>query len=93
MLMTLLVAMLTPALLPMEDIECYKDTLFNLTSSANDYFGAHPASRHTFMIISGLFMDVSILGTFSYFLFRRKNQTWRYFLAMSMFYGCRIGVQ
>ena len=89
----LLVATLTPALLPKQDIACYKDTLFNLTENANRYFGSHPSSRHIFMIISGLMMDISILGTFAYFLFRKTEHSWRYLLGMAMFYGTRIIIQ
>jgi len=82
---------ISSALLQVPSVECIEDRILDYFSSANLYFANHPHTKHIFMIISGLMMDTMVLVSFYRFSFHGKS--WRFPLAMFIFYMGRVFIQ
>lgn len=78
-------------MLPQKDIECIEDKSFTSTEAINQYFLAWPWARNTFLIICGAMMDILIVSMFIYFLLFQES--WRWLVAMALFYFTRMGIQ
>ena len=77
-------------MLPQKDIECIEDKSFIYTGGINQYFLARPWARNTFLILCGAMMDILIVSMFIYFLLFQES--WRWLLAMAMFYFTRMAI-
>ncbi|CAI2372888.1 unnamed protein product [Moneuplotes crassus] len=88
---TLIVAASFPGILPKEDIECIKDVIFEFTWKVNQFFDNNTSSKHAFMIVCGLAMDITVLGGLLTFVF--KGKTWRLPIVMTLFYLTRLIIQ
>lgn len=87
----LTVVTLTQSFLVSENIACIEDKVFNLTSKLNEYFSENYAAKHAYMIICGLLMDVMVLSQF--YRFGMYGTTWRFPIALLMFYILRALIQ
>ena len=81
---------LESSLIMSPELDCIQDKIFDLTSNLNNYFAQHIAAKHTFMIICGLMMDIMIIVSF--YRFALKGSTWRFPIALLIFYGVRFMV-
>jgi hypothetical protein len=84
MLTGLTVVTLNQNFLMTSPVACIEDKLFTWTASVNEFFKETPAAKHAYMIICGLLMDVMVLTQF--YRFAIHGTTWRFPLAILMFY-------
>jgi hypothetical protein len=76
--------MLSQSFLRSEDVDCLEDSLFNWTTSINDYFHTHDLQRNFFMIVCGLMMDIMVVTILVRFCF--YGTSWRIIIALGSFY-------
>ncbi|CDW84832.1 surfeit locus 1 family protein [Stylonychia lemnae] len=82
---------LTQSFILSENIGCIEDKVFKLTSSLNEYFSDNQPAKHVFMIFCGLLMDIMVLAQF--YRFAMYGTTWRFPIALLMFYILRALMQ
>ena len=83
---SLILAMVGGVLPVYDDIDCVWDFGFEVFANANKYFLANLKYLHAFMIICGMMIDVIIVTQLVLFIITKQN-TWRYFLCMVVFYS------
>ena len=67
--------------------QCYNDIVHNWTSDINKYFRNNLTSRNVMLIITGLFVDITMLITFYFWIFKWTD--WIIAYAIVLFYGVR----
>ena len=72
-------------------VECIEDGAFEITAGINHYFATHETSKHFFMVFCGLLMDIMVLGSIMRFII--YGTSWRFLMAMGLFYGIRSCIQ
>lgn len=72
---------------PLNDKQCYNDILHNWTSPLNSYFRHDLTARNIMLIFTALLVDISMLTTFYFWIFRWTD--WVIAYAIVLFYGIR----
>ena len=72
---------------PLQNNICYKDQLHDWTSGVNKYFQDNITPRNIMLIITGLLVDISMLTTFLFWIFKWTD--WVIAYAIVLFYGVR----
>jgi hypothetical protein len=67
--------------------QCYNDLGHNWTSSVNEYFRKNIAARNAMLIFTGLLVDITMLTTFYFWIFKWTD--WVIAYAIALFYGIR----
>ena len=89
MLIAVSMATIMPSgFLPMTKVDCIQDSLFEWTAGANTYLADHVQTKHAFMIIAGLMMDVMVVTVLYEFAF--KGTTWRLPIAFILNHALRM---
>jgi hypothetical protein len=73
------------------DVECISDALFENTAIINEFFLKNDVAKNALLILCSGMMDICMIVMFYRFLF--KQVSWRWLLAMVMFYGTRFFIQ
>jgi hypothetical protein len=72
-------------------VACSEDRLFQMTSTANEFFSGNYESKIALLIISSLFIDVLFVNLVIKFILFAK--TWRVMITILIFYFCRCVCQ